>query len=125
MGLISDAIRWWKATFFAGASHQLKEINNRPQLTDADFYRRFYADTDVAFDTCTRVRHVLCQQLRLCNPNPSDNVAMLFPDIDIGEVCFEIGEEFNVEYPEDVVRKLDGTVDSLIRETQKIVERGM
>lgn len=122
MGPIGNALRWCKGIAFAGVSQQLKAINDRPQLSDAAFYRRFYAGTSVTLDTCARVRHVLCQQLRLCNTNPSDNVAMLFPDIDIGEVCFEIGEEFRVTFAEEVVRELDGTVDSLIRATQKAVE---
>ena len=122
MGLTSKAIRWLKTV--AGAAKQPKEISTRVPLPDADFHRQFYADTDVTLDTCAGVRCVLREQLRLCNTRPNDNVATLFPDVDIGEVCFEIADEFHVSFPEEVICSLDGTVDSLIRATQKLVETG-
>jgi hypothetical protein len=95
-------------------------INKRPSLTDADFHREYYAHSVVTQETCARVRRVLCEQLRLANTRPEDNVAKLFPDIDLGEVCFEIGEEFGVSFPDSTIENLDGSVDSLIRETQRL-----
>lgn len=95
-------------------------INKRPSLTDADFHREYYANTVVTQETCARVRRVLSVQLRLANTRPEDNVAKLFPDIDLGEVCFEIGEEFGVSFPDSSIENMDGSVDSLIREAQRL-----
>ena len=64
-------------------------IAKREAVSDDDFYRDRYADTDVTLDTCARVRRVLCEQLRMCNTLPDDNVANIFKDLGIGEVCFE------------------------------------
>ena len=83
------SIRQWLeslATLFD--SPDVREVNNRPLLTDADFHYEYYASTKVTLDTCARVRRVLCEQLRLCNTIPTDNVAALFPDIDIAEVFY-------------------------------------
>jgi hypothetical protein len=95
-------------------------MNNRPLLTDADFHREYYANTAVTQDTCARIRRILCEQLRLSNTRPDDNVATLFPDLDIGEVCIEIGEDFGVSFPNSTIQILDGSVDSLLRETQRL-----
>jgi hypothetical protein len=101
-------------------SPDVRAANNRPSLTDADFHREYYVNTEVTQDTCARVRRVLREQLRLSNTRPADNVATLFPDIDLGEVCFEIGEEFGIAFMDSTIENLDGTVDSLLRETQRM-----
>jgi hypothetical protein len=111
--------RWLNAMFEYFDSPGVRAVNHRPLLTDADFHRNFYSHTSVKYDTCGGVRRVLCEQLRLCNTTPTDNVSDLFPDIDIGELCFEIGEEFGLSFPDASITTLDGTVDSLIRETQR------
>lgn len=95
-------------------------MNSRPSITDDEFHRKYYANTEVTVDTCARVRCVLRQQLRLANVEPMDNVAKLFPDIDLGEVCFEIGQEFGVLFRDAFIDPWDGSVDSLIRETQRL-----
>ncbi len=101
-------------------SPAVRAISHRTPLTDADFHRQYYANTEVTQDTCAGVRRVLREQLRLCNTIPTDNIAMLYPDIDIGEVCFEIGEELGVSFLDGTIDNLDGSVDSLIRETQRL-----
>ena len=101
-------------------SPEVRAINNRPLLTDADFHREYFSGTEVTLGTCVGVRKVLCQQLHLCNTRPADNVASLFPDLDICEVCYEIGEEFDVSFSQSRIGILNGSVDSLIRETQRL-----
>ena len=91
---------------------------DRPALSDADFHQWFYADSEVTQETCAGVRRVLCEQLRMCNTLPDDNVAHVFDDVDIAEVCSEIGEEFGVTFTDEVLHRIDGTVDSLLRAAQ-------
>jgi hypothetical protein len=93
---------------------------DRPALSDEDFYHRFYADSEVTLETCARVRRVLCEQLRMCNTLPDDNVALIFGDVDIAEVCFEIADACDVTFPDGLIHEIDGTVDSLIRATQRL-----
>ena len=99
-----------------------EEIENRPILSDADFYLLHYQDTDVSRDTCVGVRRIICQQLKLCNTLPSDKLEMLFPDIDIADVCYEIAEEFWITFNKAQIHELTGTVDSLIRMTQRTID---
>ena len=97
-------------------------IANRDIISDDVFYREYYSHSNVTLDTCVRIRRVLCEQLRMCNSLPHDNVASIFEDVDIGEVCFEIAEEFNVKFSEKQIQTTNGTVDSLIRMTQKRID---
>ena len=113
--------RWLEQLATLFDSPTVREINKRPVVSDDDFHREYFLDTDITVDTCRRVRRVLCKQLQLCNTRPTDNVATLAPDIGFDDVCFEIGEEFEVSFPSDTIVKMDGTVDSLIRETQQLV----
>ena len=59
----------------------------------------------------------------MCNTLPDDNVANIFKDLGIGEVCFEIGEEFGITFSDPDIDAIDGTVDSLVRLTQTRLER--
>lgn len=121
MGFICDAIRFLRRYANGRFDARWNEIENREVLGDTDFYIRYYADSDVTLYTCTGVRRVLCKQLNLCNSLPSDNIATLFPDVDIDEVFFEISEELRLVFDEVRVRDLTGTVDSLIRMTQQMI----
>ena len=94
-------------------------VAKRPAITDDEFHVTHYQNTDITLDTCTRVRRVLCEQLRMCNTLPHDNVAVVYDDVDIAEVCFEIAEEFGVTFVDSDFHEIDGTVDSLIRLTQR------
>ncbi|MEM7784605.1 MAG: hypothetical protein AAF623_14745 [Planctomycetota bacterium] len=98
-----------------------KLVAKRPAITDDEFYITHYQNTDITLDTCTRVRRVLCEQLRMCNTIPNDNVAVVYDDIDIVEVCFEIAEEFGITFNNSNFQEIDGTVDSLIRLTQLLI----
>ena len=92
----------------------------RPAISDAEFYQRYYADSEVTLETCVGVRRVLCEQLGMCNTLPDDNVALVFDDLDIAEICFEIAEEFDVTFTGRLIYEMDGTVDSLVRAAQSL-----
>ena len=88
-------------------------------VADHEFHRKQYLNSAVTLDTCARIRRVLCEQLRMCDPLPNDNVALVYDDIEIAEICFEIAEEFGVTFNDADIHEIDGTVDSLIRLTQR------
>lgn len=112
--------RWLESIESLFDSTDNRESNSRPVLSDADFQREYYANTEVTYETCVEVRRTLCRQLRLCNTRPTDNVASLCPDVDIGEICFEIGDELGVSFPNEIVESMAGTVDALLRQTQRL-----
>lgn len=122
-GLIRSLIRLLMMS--ASERAYFDACESRPTLSDADFHRRFYADTEIAQETCAGVRRVLCEQLQMCNTLPDDNFGLVFEDVDLAEVCFEIGDEFGVRFPDYALAKIDGTVDSLIRTTQRLIGASM
>lgn len=108
--------------FFFGNTYErsyFDSLRSRDPISDATFHQDHYSNSKITFDTCARVRRVLCDQLRMCNTLPSDNVARIFEDVDISEVCFELAGEFGIQFPKAEIQELDGTVDSLIRLTQR------
>ena len=100
-------------------SEYFYSLAKRKSVSDEAFYRDYYSNTYVSIDTCVRVRRVLCEQLRMCNTLPHDNVAIVFDDVGIGEICFELGEEFGVTFSNADINEIDGTVDSLVRLTHR------
>lgn len=118
MRLIRNMIRLLTTT--ASERSYFDACSDRETLSDTDFHQRFYRDSDVTLETCAGVRRVLCEQLRMCNTLPADNVADVFDDVDIAEVCFDIGEVFGVMFTDAMFQRIDGTVDSLIRATQHL-----
>jgi hypothetical protein len=92
----------------------------RPNLSDKEFYEAFYLHSTIPLETCVRVRRVLKTQLRMSNIRPDDNVTTIFDDIDLRDLCLELGDEFGVTFPDEVINELDGTIDSLIRATERL-----
>ncbi len=120
------AIARWLAdtltTLFADSAEReyRKLCRTRPNLTDQEFYNTFYRVSGIPFDTCARVRQVLNTQLRMSNVRPEDNVVTIFDDLDLWDICFELGDEFGLKFPDNIVDNIDGTVDSLIRSTEQL-----
>lgn len=104
-------------------SPTVRELNRRPGISDAEFYATYYANSEVTPDVARRVRAVLAEQLDFRGLRPEDNLATLFPDIPFDYVCEEVGEDFDVDFPSCIIETLDGTVDSVIRSTQTLVNR--
>ena len=98
----------------------IERTQDRKILGDEEFFDEYYFQSKVTLNTCSRVLEVLRTQLNMANPRPQDNVAYIYDDIDISEVCYEIGDEFNIKFPYDVIANLEGTVDSLVRATEAL-----
>lgn len=91
-----------------------QECQRRPELTDAEFAKRYYFDSGIALDIPARVRRTISYQLKLPKLIPSDNICRIL-DVDLAELVWEVAEEFNVKVALDEMRGLDGSVDSIIR----------
>lgn len=118
-------VRWLTdtlTTLFAGnAEREYRQLcKNRPMLTDQEFFDAFYRVSEISFDTCARVRRVLKTQLSMSNVRPDDNITIIFDDLDLWDICFEFSEEFGLKFPDNIVNIMDGTVDSLIRKTERL-----
>jgi len=98
---------------------------DRENLDDREFHQTFYRASQVNLDTCSRVRRVLKSQLNLSNVRPEDNLAVIFDDVDFGEICLEIGAELGIQLADDKIQSMDGTVDSIIRTVDRLSMRGV
>ncbi len=109
-------------TLFANkAEREFRQLcKTRPNQTDQAFYDAFYRTSEISFDTCARVRKVLNTQLSMSNVRPDDNVTTIFDDLDLRDICLELGDEFGLKFPDNIVNNMDGTVDSLIRATERL-----
>jgi acyl carrier protein len=91
----------------------------RRDLDDREFYDAYYSDTGISADTTNRVRSVLRSQLNMSNIRPDDDVANIFADVDFWEICREIGEEFGLNFTDEIVQSMNGTVDAIICAIEK------
>lgn len=121
MNFIREIIAAFTPSGGSAAAREYESVcETRQFLNDREFFDNFYADTSISFETCTRVRNVLRTQLNMNNVRQGDNVALIFEDVDFCEICFEIGEEFGLKFPTDMVETMDGTVDSIIQTTEHL-----
>lgn len=108
------------------AEREYREVcQDRADLDDREFHQSFYRESPVTLDTCSRVRRVLNSQLNLSNVRPEDNLAVIFDDIDFGEICLEIGTELGIQLTDDKIQSMDGTVDSIIRMVDRLSTGGV
>lgn len=96
-----------------------KTCKSRTALGIGEFYSAYYANTEIPFDTCARVLRVLKTQLNMANVRPNDNIAQIFDDIGLAEICSEIGDEFQFRCPVSMIDDMDGSIDSIIRLTER------
>lgn len=100
-------------------SEYRKACKSRPALDMGEFYSAYYANTEIPFDTCARVLRVLQTQLNMANVRPNDNIAQIFDDIGLTEICLEIGDEFQFRCPVSMIDNMDGSIDSIIRMAER------
>lgn len=63
-----------------------RELRQRSQLTDNDFYDRFYAGTGIPKDIPARVRKVCECNLAVRSIHPDDRVVEVYEEIDFCEM---------------------------------------
>lgn len=94
-----------------------RNLRERPKLNDDEFYARFYADSSIPKHLAVQLRALLATQfgLDLGALHPLDNLIYADVELDWTYLMDEINEEFDIVVPEEMIGKLDGTFDSLLR----------
>jgi hypothetical protein len=94
-----------------------RNLRERPKLNDDEFYARFYADSSIPKHLAVQLRALLATQfgLDLGALHPLDNLIYADVELDWAYLMDEINEEFDIVVPEEMIGKLDGTFDSLVR----------
>ena len=94
-----------------------RNLRERPKLSDDEFYARFYADSFIPKQLAVQLRALLATQfgLDLGRLHPLDNLIYADVELDWAFLMDEINEEFDIVVPDEIIGKLDGTFDSLLR----------
>ncbi|MBC8869422.1 MAG: hypothetical protein H8E44_08395 [Planctomycetes bacterium] len=96
-----------------------REMHNRPELTDREFYQRFYAHLGIPEEVPLRLRDVYALQLSVTKGKvlPQDRATEFDEELDFGELLFSVADEFGVEFSEEETERLvaDGTFDAVVR----------
>jgi hypothetical protein len=120
MGILSRAWSVFLSVFVPNAERKFRRLAKcRESITDDEFAIRHYTGTGIPPEIAIRVRGILHAKLGLPNLVPSDNLAAILPDVDFAEIVDEVSEEFGVRVLPEEMRKMDGTVDSVIRAITK------
>jgi hypothetical protein len=96
-----------------------RQLNERPALSDEEFYARYYEGSGVLRDIPDRLRRSLLDLDPLLDRAiPSDFLYLLDDELDFANVLYLIEREFSLRFTEADNRGLDGTLDNLIRLVQ-------
>lgn len=93
-----------------------RELKLREPLSDCEFFRQFYADTDVPADLVRRLRPIYCKLFYIdpAKVRPLDRPPLL-DDLDTSDLVHEIEAEFGLAIPHEHSEPLDGSFDSIVR----------
>src|SRR5262249_863770 len=85
------------------------------ELNDDDFYRLHYGNTTVPKEIPIRFRKLCVKQLgcRWILVKPED--CLVDDEIDFFELLLDIAEEFGISIPDEDMRRMDSTFDSVVR----------
>lgn len=105
----------------AGKRAMRKAVRRQTQMSDDEFYSRFYGDSRIRRDTVVRVRRLLHERIdpiaeRLM---PTDYLPMLWDDLDFTHLFFILGQEFGIKLHH---ASFSGTLDSLIRLVDELIQ---
>jgi acyl carrier protein len=105
------------ANLFSCHRRDASELKKQPELDDQAFYEAYYAGGGIPEDIPIRIRKVYAEQLGACwkGVRPGDNVGDAIPDLDLAELLYDIEDEFGIKFPDDDVKKMDGTFDAIVR----------
>lgn len=112
-----------------------EKFRQRPRLDDDAFFEQLYSQTDVPRDVVVRLRRA-CRESLGIDPaflRPEDNLAMIWDDVDFGDVLYHVGRSFKVKIPPETALaapfqykgkpgtgEINGTFDSLARYLAKV-----
>ena len=96
----------------------LRELKERPEISDAIFFSRYYAATEIPITIIGGVRRSLVKQYPLASRVlPEDNIQRLDDELDFAEVFRWIGQEVGIRFRSSDYLMLSGTLDNLFRIT--------
>ena len=93
-----------------------RELAERESLDDTEFFKQFYANTDISAHLVRRLRSIYCKQLgiEVGKLRPLDHHPML-AELDSTELMEEIESEFGVSISDKDAEAMDGSFDSIVR----------
>jgi hypothetical protein len=93
-----------------------RQLNERPPLKDEEFYARYYEGSGIPRDIPARLRRSLLDLDPLLDRAiPTDFLYLLDDELDFADVLYLIEREFDLRFTETDHKRLDGTLDNLIR----------
>lgn len=94
-----------------------RELRERPALSDAELYNKFYVESSIPEDLPGRVRKCVERWVE-CNVDaihPSDCLGHLDGELDGVYLLHEVHREFGIRIPDERLQQLDGSFDSLLK----------
>jgi acyl carrier protein len=94
-----------------------RELVSRRQLDDQAFYDAHFGGNGMPKDIPLRVCKVCVEQLGDCwkGVGPDDSLCESDPDRDLAELFYEIEDEFRIKIPDEEMKRMDGSVDAIVR----------
>jgi hypothetical protein len=93
-----------------------RSLAERPQLNDDDFYKAFYAKSDIPRQIPVRLREMLQDAIGLDfgGLRPDDDLVVASDELDWADVFYLMQREFSVSIPKEAWSEFDRTFDSLV-----------
>ena len=94
-----------------------REMRQRPEINDNDFYQQFYGDSGIPEEIPFRLRGLYAKQLGISRVLPHDKATDFDDELDCGDLLYEVAEEFSIDFSEEEARELAsvGTFDAIVR----------
>jgi hypothetical protein len=118
-----NLITWLFELTMPRAEKELRTVcRSRPTLSCDAFFDRYFATTECERDVVASIRSTIEIQLGIRNLLPTDNIARGFPDVGLDNLLFDIAEHFSFTLSTEEVRRLDGTLFSIVCFVQEKIE---
>ena len=83
-----------------------REMRQRPEINDKEFYQRFYGDSGIPEEIPLRLRGLYAEQLGISRLLPHDRATDFDDELDFGDLLFAVAEEFSIDFSEREAREL-------------------
>jgi hypothetical protein len=94
-----------------------RQLEERPVLSDDEFYVRYYEGSSIPRDIPARLRRSLLNVDSLLDRAiPSDFLFLLDDEMDFGEVLCVVEREFDIHFATADCKDMDGTFDDLVHQ---------